>query len=91
MIMQYDLATNFNEELIDFVVQNDTKKQIKSVFGKLRSDITGGRRASFLLPDISMEQLERYIKKCSENGIEFNWSPLKTLLKRAEKYGKIEV
>ena len=73
MIMQYDLATNFDEELIDFVVQNDTKKQIKSVFGKLRSDITGGGRASFLLPDISMEQLERYIKKCSENGIEFNY------------------
>ena len=45
--IQYDLATNFDEELIDFIVENDKQKQIKSVFGKLKSDITGGGRASF--------------------------------------------
>lgn len=73
MLMHYDLATNFDEELIDFVAKNDTKKQIKSVFGKLKSDITGGGRASFLLPDISMEQLEHYIKKCNDADIEFNY------------------
>lgn len=73
IIMHYDLATNFDEELIDFVAKNDTQKQIKSVFGKLKSDITGGGRASFLLPEISMEQLESYIKKCNAADIEFNY------------------
>ena len=50
--MQYDLATNFDEELIDFIVKHDTHKQIKSVFGKMRNDMAGGGRASFLLPEV---------------------------------------
>lgn len=73
MLMQYDLATNFDESLIDFIVENDKKKQIKSVFGKLKTDMTGGGRAAFLLPEISMEQLKNYVKKCHDAGIEFNY------------------
>lgn len=73
MLMQYDLATNFDEALIDFVISHDTKKQIKSVFGKLKSDITGGGRSSFLLPEIDMDSLKKYIKKCTDAGIEFNY------------------
>ncbi len=71
--MQYDLATNFDEELIDYVVKYDTQKQIKAVFGKLKSDIAGGGRASFLLPEVSMSQLKNYIEKCKKADIEFNY------------------
>jgi len=71
--IQYDLATNFDEELIDFIIENDKHKQIKSVFGKLKTDITGGGRAAFLLPDIDMAALKNYIEKCSNAGIEFNY------------------
>ena len=71
--MQYDLATNFDEELIDFIVKHDTHKQIKSVFGKMRNDMAGGGRASFLLPEVSMEQLKKYVEKCNQAGIEFNY------------------
>lgn len=71
--MQYDLATNFDEELIDFIVKYDTHKQIKSVFGKMRNDMAGGGRASFLLPEVSMTQLKNYVEKCNNAGIEFNY------------------
>jgi len=71
--MKYSLGTNFDEELLDYVVAYDKKHQIESFFGKLQADIVGGGRASNVLPKLSMKELQRYIVKCNKAGIGFNY------------------
>ncbi len=71
--IQYDLSTNFDDELLDYIIKRDAHHQIKSLFGKLKADIAGGGRASSILPDLSMKQLEDHVRKCTEAGIEFNY------------------
>ena len=71
--VQYSLATNFDTRLIEEIAKLDTEHSIKSVYGKLKSDIVGGGRASGLLPDISMDKLKDYVQLCHTNGLEFNY------------------
>ncbi len=71
--MPYSIGTNFDPELINIISELDKDKSIKSVFGKMRSDILGGGRASLVLPEISMEQLRDYIKLCHSKGLKFNY------------------
>jgi collagenase-like PrtC family protease len=71
--MRYDLATNLDEKLLEGVIRLDHRRQIKSVYGKLKTDAVGGGRAGFLLPETSMEQLAGYVDKCHAAGIAFNY------------------
>jgi collagenase-like PrtC family protease len=71
--MKYDIATNFDKELIKFIVKHDTFKQIDTVYGKLRNDIIGGGRPSYILPDITENELKDYIQECNKNKIKFNY------------------
>lgn len=72
-IMKYELATNFDRSLIEEIGRIDKDKSITTVYGKLRTDIVGGGRSSMVLPELTMEELESYVKLCHENGIEFNY------------------
>ncbi len=71
--MKYSLATNFDRRLIEEISRIDTDKSIKSVYGKLKSDVVGGGRPSMFLPELSMDELKDYIDLCHENGLEFNY------------------
>lgn len=71
--MKYSLGCNFDEGLLDYLEERDTKHQIESLFGKLKKDIIGGGRASNILPDLSMSDLGKYVGRCKKIGIGFNY------------------
>lgn len=46
---------------------------VHCVYAKLNSDLVGGGRPSSALPEISMEELGRHIKKVHDCGMKFNY------------------
>jgi len=70
MEIRYDLATNFDDKLIERVAEFGI---VKSVYGKLDKDIVGGGRPSLILPKISRKQLRKHIETAHKYGIEFNY------------------
>lgn len=46
---------------------------VEEVYGKLPSDVIGGVRPAFLLPQINREEAAEHIKKAHEKGIRFNY------------------
>ncbi|RCX16517.1 collagenase-like PrtC family protease [Anaerobacterium chartisolvens] len=91
--MMYSIATNFDTKLIDEIAKMDTGKSIKSVYGKMKSDIIGGGRASMVLPPLSMDNLKNYIKLCHKNGLEFNYllNPMCLSNKELQKDSRNEI
>lgn len=71
--MKYSLATNLDLKLLDEIKRLDVDKQIKVVYGKLKTDIIGGGRSSGIIIDKSLEDLKAYIKACHDIGVEFNY------------------
>lgn len=70
MRMLYDLATNFDDELIRRVAPYGV---VKSLYGKLQKDIVGGGRPSFAIGPVSEKQLERHIDVAHEHGMKFSY------------------
>ena len=70
MDMKYDLATNFDNGLIERIAPYGV---VKSLYGKLASDVVGGGRPSFAIGDISKKQLESHIQVAHEHGIKFSY------------------
>lgn len=68
--MKYDLATNFDNGLIERISGFGV---VKSLYGKLASDIIGGGRPSFAIGNISKKQLESHIKVAHEHRIKFSY------------------
>ncbi|MBU1136620.1 MAG: hypothetical protein ABIG37_02495 [Nanoarchaeota archaeon] len=68
--MEYDLATNFDDKLIERVAEFET---VKSVYGKLPADIVGGGRPTIVLPNINRKDIKKHIETCHKHGIEFNY------------------
>ncbi len=68
--MKYDLATNFDDELIKKAGELGV---VKSVYGKLPTDIIGGGRQSMITPNIGKKQLRNHIGICHDQGIEFDY------------------
>ena len=67
--VRFSVACNFDTKLID----NISEYPVYEVFGKLTEDFFGGGRPSFYLPEVNKSRLEKYVKYCHENGIEFNY------------------
>ncbi|MDO5560764.1 MAG: hypothetical protein Q4F95_14380 [Oscillospiraceae bacterium] len=72
-IFTYDVGTNFDYRLFDIIKEYDKDHMIKTLYGKIRNDGLPGGRASSIIPDFTMEQLEDYVKVCRENGLSFNY------------------
>ncbi len=70
MRMKYDLATNFDNELIEKVAPYQV---VKCLYGMLSQSIIGGGRPSFTIPNISQKQLKKHIKTAHKHGIKFNY------------------
>ncbi|WP_338951245.1 U32 family peptidase [Fusobacterium nucleatum] len=71
--IKFTIGTNFDKELINNISIIDKNKDFISVFGKLRTDFLGGGRAANLLPEISFNELEKYINLCHKNNLKFNY------------------
>ena len=71
--LKYDVATNFDEELINYIKEIDSNHEIVSLYGKLKYDCVGGGRPADMLNEINMDYLESYNRKCNDLGIEFNY------------------
>lgn len=70
MEMRYDLATNFDNRLIEEIAPYNI---VQSIYGKLASDIVGGGRPSIILPDINRKKLKEHIQTAHNHGIKFNY------------------
>lgn len=70
MEIEYDLATNFDNKLIERVAEFGV---VKSLYGKLASDVVGGGRPSFTIPKISQKQLQNHINLAHTKNIKFNY------------------
>ncbi len=67
--MKFSLACNFDPRLLD----EAKKYPVYEVYGKLTSDILGGGRASFMLPQVNKRKLSEYVKQTHDAGIGFNY------------------
>lgn len=83
--MNYDLATNFDNELIEKVADFGI---IKGIYGKLSSDAVGGGRPSLILPSVNRKKLRNHIDKCHNKDIEFNYLLNATCSGNKELIGK---
>ncbi len=67
--MKLSVACNFDPALLEGL----QGYPVYELFGKLTSDYFGGGRPSFYLPEVNRKELESYVKKTHERGIEFNY------------------
>ena len=67
--MKISLATNFDNNLIDQIVEYP----VYEVYGKLKNDFIGGGRPDNTLMDIEKERFESHVKKVRDAGIKFNY------------------
>ncbi len=66
---RFSVACNFDPHLIDRL----KGLPVYEVYGKLTADYFGGGRPSFYLPQIAPRDVERMVKRCHQNGVEFNY------------------
>jgi collagenase-like PrtC family protease len=71
--MRFDLATNFDPNLIAFVNERNAEGAVSCVFGKLRSDVLGGGRNAPSLPKVSMKELRDHVALCHQSNLKFNY------------------
>ncbi len=67
--MKIRVSTNWDDKLIDALAETSTEE----VYGKLTSDVIGGVRPAFLLPQIDRKQAEAHVRYAQERGIRFNY------------------
>lgn len=67
--MKLRVSTNWDNSLLDGLQGTCTAE----VYGKLASDVIGGVRPAFLLPQISRQEAEEHISYAKQKGIRFNY------------------
>jgi collagenase-like PrtC family protease len=67
--MNIRVSTNWDNDLLDGLSETCAEE----VYGKLPSDVIGGVRPAFLLPQINREEAEDHIRKAHEHKIRFNY------------------
>jgi len=67
--MKLRVSTNWDNALLEEL--KDTC--VEEIYGKLPSDVIGGVRPAFLLPQINREEAAEHVKTAQEKGIRFNY------------------
>jgi collagenase-like PrtC family protease len=67
--MQLRVSTNWDPDLPGLL----KGFPVSHIYGKLADDVIGGVRPSFLLPRVTREEVERYVRITHEAGIRFNY------------------
>lgn len=72
-IITFDVGTNFDDSILDFIRENDKEKRIKTLYGKVKDDGLSGGRNAMIESGFLLENLGGYVAKCKEAGVEFNY------------------
>lgn len=72
-IVTFDVGTNFDDEILEFIKANDKDNRIKTLYGKVKDDKLSGGRSPMMESGFSLEDIGGYVAKCKEAGIEFNY------------------
>lgn len=87
--MELRVSTNWDPALPGMLA----KFPVGEVYGKLADDVIGGCRPSFLLPQITREDVQNHVAACHEAGIKFsyliNTNCLNNVHYTREGYGQI--
>lgn len=67
--MKFSVACNFDDALLEGLAPYP----VYEVYGKLTSDYFGGGRPSFYLPEVRRGDVARYVGRCHDRGIGFNY------------------
>ena len=67
--MKLRVSTNWDNALMEGLAGT----AVEEVYGKLPSDVIGGVRPAFLLPQISREEAADHVRCAHDNGIRFNY------------------
>ena len=67
------LATSWDDDLLLQLEKQSIHNKVSELFGSLNTSVVGSGRASFALPEVSVEQAERHIEKAHSLGIKFNY------------------
>ena len=67
--MELRVSTNWDPQLPDLL----REYPVTYLYGKLADDVIGGVRPSFLLPQISRQDIEQHVKACHAAGIKFTY------------------
>lgn len=73
----FKVGTNFDLTLLDKIVELNAKNPdslINEVYGSTRAMAFVAARPDFRLPDVKDEELEKYVARCNELGICFNYT-----------------
>ena len=69
----FDVGTNFDDGILEFIKENDKEKRIKTLYGKAKDDGLSGGRNFMMESGFLLENLGGYVAKCKEAGVEFNY------------------
>ena len=67
------IATSWDNDLLAQLEKQGIHNKITELFGSLNTSVVGSGRASFALPEVSMEDAKDHIKKAHSLGIKFNY------------------
>ncbi len=67
--MNLRVSTNWDNTLLDGLAKTSTEE----VYGKLPSDVIGGVRPAFLLPQINRNEAQDHVRYAHEKGIRVNY------------------
>ena len=67
--MEIRVSTNWDPKLLEALKEFP----VSHMYGKLADDVIGGCRPSFLLPQISREDVAIHVKDCHKAGIKFSY------------------
>ena len=67
--MEIRVSTNWDPKLPEAL----SKYPVSHVYGKLADDVVGGCRPSFLLPQVSREEIAQHVKECQQAGLKFSY------------------
>ena len=67
--MNLRVSTNWDNTLLDGLSDTSTEE----VYGKLPSDVIGGVRPAFLLPQINRQEAEKHVQYAHQKEIRFNY------------------
>lgn len=67
--MRLSVACNFDEALLEGL----SDYPVYELYGKVTEDFVGGGRPSFSLPRVSRRTVERFVARCHQMGLQFNY------------------
>lgn len=68
--MNLNVAANFDMKFIDEMAKF---KEVTTIFGKMSTDFVGGGIETSMLPDVSKEDLRKYVEYAHSKNIKFNY------------------